>query len=505
VHPYYFLSYCHEPYDRYVERFHDDLAAEVRIRLAGSVEAPPEPVGFRDVSAMPVGSYWKRRLSDALGCCRSFVPLYSPEYFSSDFCGREWAVFERRMRLYEADQSVRPELVVPVLWKTVADLPAAAAEIQYLDDDFPEPYRAHGMEYLVRLWPDSVEYRTAVRVLADRIVRACRLHLLPPYVEFDLDRETGSFGAGGVPAQRLRRRGHVTFMVAAPVRDRLPSGRRNAEAYGGDPLDWSPYSVGAEPQDGDGRRGDGEPHGGGEPCGGAEPLATWAQQQVGGRRYTSDVEVVDAALPERVAAARGRNRIAVLLVDPWATLMPQYAAPLRGYDARNEPASGVLLPLHPPDTETMSQLGTLEPAVGRTFPRGFASGARHIGYGVTAERFVGRLMALVAEAQNALVRLADPRPDLAAAVPGPTLGGPAPAGPAPAGPAPAGPARGAQALDGAAPGGPVPGPRERVADRAGPPPSPAPPAAVNGQTGPPASGSGPDAPPAPGPREEAER
>jgi FxsC-like protein len=438
---YYFLSYTRRHQDGYVARFHADLSD----RLADRLRLPdPHRVGFRDVHEIHAGMRWREELEQALRSCRCFVPLYSAEYFDSAYCGREWAVFLRRLRTYEALENIRPNLVVPVLWRPVPEIPRAVEGIQYVDDGFPVLYRERGMEYLVRRARATDVYEAALERIADRIVAECGRHLLPPCEPFSIEQVTGTFGelvlrngsaaagsgapggTGGAGAE-TGRRGHVTFLLAAATRGNPPPGHPDpdpehagpASCYGSDPLDWNPYSHGrARPDEpapeapAEHGRPHGQPH---EP-----PLSTHAQQVVSGNRFSSAVDVVDEWLVDRVAKARRNHQVVVVLVDPWSARMAEYGDALRGLDARLEPASGVLLPAHGDPEEAPHEAEKLSVDIGETFPNNLALPVNpRFQYAVPREHFGRRLMEMVAAAQSALARLANPRADLRGSVPPP--------------------------------------------------------------------------------------
>ena len=110
--PYFFLSYAHTPKNHpkdkdpnvWVERFYRDLCAHVMqlTSLPAGV-----PAGFLDQQMQP-GEGWQERLSQALASCRVFVPLYSPRYFHSEQCGKEWYAFSQRAAYQQAADELAP-------------------------------------------------------------------------------------------------------------------------------------------------------------------------------------------------------------------------------------------------------------------------------------------------------------------------------------------------------------------------------------------------------------
>ncbi|MGQ0778565.1 MAG: TIR domain-containing protein [Pseudonocardiales bacterium] len=112
------LSYDREDGDGgYVKVFFDQLADELARRRAGWDK---HRVGYLDVK-VPTGSRWPDRLSEALGMCRVFLALYSPRYFESEYCGKEWWIFSERVREYETLTLRTPP--VPVVSSSGVDLP----------------------------------------------------------------------------------------------------------------------------------------------------------------------------------------------------------------------------------------------------------------------------------------------------------------------------------------------------------------------------------------------
>jgi hypothetical protein len=133
--PYFFLSYARTPRtdqnpsvdpNLWVHKLYADLSAEV-LELVNSPIA-----GFMD-REIRVGMPWSRQLMTALATCKVFVPLYSPRYFDSENCGKEWYVFSRRVLDQKARKPETEMAIVPALWVPVDErtLPGVAREIQF--------------------------------------------------------------------------------------------------------------------------------------------------------------------------------------------------------------------------------------------------------------------------------------------------------------------------------------------------------------------------------------
>jgi hypothetical protein len=120
----FFVSYARGDADEaYVERFTKDLEREIRVGLGLPLG---DAIGFLDVASVRVGTGWRGELTDALATCRTFLPLYTPGYFVSEQCAREWALFSQRLNAYRSIHQEVPNAILPVVWYTPTSLPARA-------------------------------------------------------------------------------------------------------------------------------------------------------------------------------------------------------------------------------------------------------------------------------------------------------------------------------------------------------------------------------------------
>src|SRR5512132_1470655 len=95
----FFFSYTRGNNDAYLRQFFKDLSEEVRIRK-GLPKDKDTPVGFFDQQEIELGATWDQTIIDALQESKVMVSIYSPGYFQSQYCGKEWDVFMQRCRLY---------------------------------------------------------------------------------------------------------------------------------------------------------------------------------------------------------------------------------------------------------------------------------------------------------------------------------------------------------------------------------------------------------------------
>ncbi|MFE0464598.1 FxSxx-COOH system tetratricopeptide repeat protein [Kitasatospora sp. NPDC058965] len=217
---YFFLSYARADDDGgAIGCFYQDLRAELA-QLDPEAERLP---AFLDVEQILLGADWERRLSRAINHCRVLVALYSPAYFASLYCGKEWTAFHRRTTAYQQDTGWDPGALVPVLWEPVpGGPPEPVARVQYLEPAMGGRYAELGLRHLLREARGGAEYRTVVEVLARRIGRAAGRVRLPPLPDLDLREVAGVFPPDP-PAERHSTRpvtpGHL-FVSYAPA-DRM--------------------------------------------------------------------------------------------------------------------------------------------------------------------------------------------------------------------------------------------------------------------------------------------
>jgi FxsC-like protein len=322
----FFLSYASDDDKRdkegessLVRSFFEELRAEVRDKAGGS---PPMADGsFIDV-ALPLGARWEQDLKKAACEAALFVPLMSATYFQSEWCGREWAIFEQRVTTLGGSAT----RFLPLIWiPTDEPWPQYAAWYQHtLDDknnaalrDAMDVYRERGLKWLVRFRNQekySVQYATVVSEIASWMVRTAKTSTLPP---LPLER------ARTIPA-----RFGPTVMAAAAAVDGADDAsvnsaqfaalvaRRNAvsntslrERYGGDRWDWMPfhpenqqrlYEILVDLARAAGLR------------------PTWFEQ--------------DAGVFEQIRALEARGQIVLVIVDPWSTEQHVLAGELQKLD-----------------------------------------------------------------------------------------------------------------------------------------------------------------------------
>ena len=287
---YFFLSYAHspplaqilagdpsEPPDEWVFAFFRDLRDAVQSRASGTSSLVP---GFFDRD-IPLDSDWKVALTHALGTAEVFVPLYSPEYLTRSWPGREWACFEQRLKSAKVANPLGRFL--PVLWIPLpADYrPRGLQEARSLaPESAAGPYLQNGLRALQRLTPYRSSYELVVSRLAERIVLLAESAPIEPSEVPDIDQMTSPFGAE-VDATVF------VVVVAAPALPDVPEGS-NREAYRNSGSEWRPFGRNQE-----------------------LPLAEYAQlvaEQLDFAVLVTEIEKAGGLL---------NNAPGVVLIDPW--------------------------------------------------------------------------------------------------------------------------------------------------------------------------------------------
>src|SRR6185436_137169 len=164
-----------------IRTFYQDLIRELRMQKG----LPEGNIGFFDGSDIEPGEAWSEQLVDALCTSRAFIPVYSPTYFTKEYCGKEWAIFRSRLGSYaeHSTEAINLPLIFPVLLLApdqIGALPQAAVDIQYMHDDFPSVYGEEGLRYMMRLSGYKDDYERFLTKFARKLIRATDTHHLPP-------------------------------------------------------------------------------------------------------------------------------------------------------------------------------------------------------------------------------------------------------------------------------------------------------------------------------------
>ncbi|WP_371681323.1 TIR-like protein FxsC [Streptomyces sp. NBC_01276] len=385
VQPYFFLSYAHTPRfgpggpdpDMWVERLFRDLCNHI---MALTDLPAGSEAGFMD-REIRSGEGWSERLGAALATCRVFVPLFSPRYFASEMCGKEWFAFAQRAIQHGALSNQRAEAIVPALWVPVppSQLPGPAERLQFNHNTFGERYVTDGLYGLIKLRGYAEQYEQAVYELARRIVRVAETVRLDPVRPLDYRLVPSAFGPaggrhaagpGGGPARTL----HVT--VAAASRHDLPAGR-SPEYYGESALEWNPYHPVAR-----------------------MPIAYVAEDLVKNLNYQTTMSSFDDEAGH-FDSKQPPTRPEILIVDRWAVEDEHRRQRLAAFDQEHRPWINVVVPWNRYDHQSRAKETELARRLEETLPVKMGQGraaCRAAANGVANMETLGQILPQVVEA-----------------------------------------------------------------------------------------------------------
>ncbi|MFD8303059.1 TIR domain-containing protein [Streptomyces sp. NPDC059690] len=168
---YFVTSFAATEQRGYASRFHDDLDAEVSRQLGGRKIRTGRCVESPSAEA-------RRALVAEAGV---LVVLYSPDFFADSACGRDWAVFQRRLGHVPAqDCSGAVRARVLVRWRPLDSRPPGLPWAPRLDGDALTDYNEGGLhEVIRRQGRPSAAYRAALRTIAEQVREGNRAALPP--------------------------------------------------------------------------------------------------------------------------------------------------------------------------------------------------------------------------------------------------------------------------------------------------------------------------------------
>ncbi|HEY0321990.1 MAG TPA: P-loop NTPase fold protein [Pyrinomonadaceae bacterium] len=181
----FYLSYSRSEDNSFIKRFYLDLCRDIA-RLVGS-DVDPEQLGFFKSSSIEMGEEWERSVAEAISTCRTFVCLYSPGYFKSEYCGKEFQIFLDRVRTYKspADGLGSPRFIFSILWdggeQLQKSLPDVAAKLQYVPAGISGLVSSGGLYPLMKAGMlDEGDYYQFLQRLSKSIVNEAKQLPLPP-------------------------------------------------------------------------------------------------------------------------------------------------------------------------------------------------------------------------------------------------------------------------------------------------------------------------------------
>jgi FxsC-like protein len=257
--------------------------------------------GFFAGRTIETGEDWKDELVENLKSCHVLVSLYSPNYFKSPHCGREWQVYYDRFqenKVKPPPDVVKPEVILPVLWTAeLLDIPKEVTEIQDKSKtDYPDVYQTYGLSYLMRSSARS-KYEDFVHKFGRRLAEMLRAQGDPKVRPVqDYDEIDPVFPPGSKRGLTL-----VRYVFFAGLKGEMQTHRQKWDGYGiyVNRKDWRPCHP-------DENREAGEI---------ASSLAAAAGK-------TFEFIEPGEKLKDRLKAATELENIVVIVVDPWSMSIP---------------------------------------------------------------------------------------------------------------------------------------------------------------------------------------
>jgi FxsC-like protein len=339
----FFLSYTRSNYSDYLQRFFDDLSQAVRDTRGLPRNAV---VGFFDQNEIELGAEWDETIRKALMTSRVMVGVYSPAYFKSSYCGREWQAFHHRREHWSAQDGGKEtdgglaRIIRPLVWmppetdeKGRSALPAAVHErvraVQYMRGDPDDKINSEGLAYLLKR---GSRFRNAYLDFIDALARsivasADRYGGLPVPPVPGLGQLCNAFVAdttAGPIAPPARSARHVRFAYFAADPSEFEAARDPSAYLDRGGPDWKPFL----------------PHV-------SRKIGALVQEIVAaeGLEFTSDELQFDGDLDEAIESALRERKIVVLRVDAWSVdWKSAYFDALRRFDTRNFRNCTVLVP-----------------------------------------------------------------------------------------------------------------------------------------------------------------
>jgi FxsC-like protein len=351
----FFLSYAREnDRDKHLSNFYRDLTNTIL-----EFTAPGEGEdGFFDVRSVNLGGHWRDELISALQNCRTFISLYSPAYFTKDYCGKEWQFFRSRQTAYRSSlpsPNASVGLMLPVLWVPEArlpkSLPEAVSEIQHKHSDFGEVYAREGLRQLMALRKYRDHYREFLVKFANKLIQATVMHAIPPLAAPPSINEIESAfrRSDDVLSADAHRTGprSVQFIFVAGRRDELREVREKLDFYGEEGgYDWQPFHPDL-----------------------VDEVGIIAQEVAWREKLHYKFVQLDENIIERLDEAESQNSIVAVIVDAWTLYLSRYSAGMCAYDRRNFVNCVVLITWNGRDRETEINRSTLVNKMWGTFPR----------------------------------------------------------------------------------------------------------------------------------------
>ena len=301
------LNILHPQDASFIRRFFSDLEADLvqHPQIVGN-----DDICFFDTTNIETGTDWNEELSDAAACSRVAVALFSPSYFNSVWCGREFQVFLDRRK--SAAKSNPPVTVLPVIWMRHDAVPESAGMLQNSDNaipsaPFPSDYRQIGLRQIMQL-NDEQQYTQTRIALGARILKAAKAARLPELTGLNLRNYASAWetpeSLAPKPISESVKKTCFVFL----------------SSFG---WDWRPYAE-------------------------HKPVGAIAQQITGDIGVQYEEIPCNATLRTRLSDANQRRIPTVLITDPSSLTNPTITSEMQDYDNRYYLNCGLIVPWNVP-------------------------------------------------------------------------------------------------------------------------------------------------------------
>lgn len=292
--PVFFVSYARRDFEypvfrEFLNTFVNDIAALV----AQNIGRSHLDIAYIDVNDIHAGELWSPELADSLKLCAVGMPLFSPNYFTRESCGKEFQVFLDRSNRKKGSSGI-----VPVRWANrLPPLPTCAKAIQLTDQSFPVEYTSMGMQQLLQLRAALPgKYELTINALANRVVDAFLHGALQPIGEFDFDTVVSAWDVETAGDPQSHTKGNISKTCFVYVAR--------------DGWDWMPYE------------------------GNPSSIGAMAQQISGELGVRYEEIPCDAGLASKLKAANASDVPTILLADPNSFADDRFAQPMKQYDSQ---------------------------------------------------------------------------------------------------------------------------------------------------------------------------
>lgn len=386
--PYFFLSYSRKDApDGFLYKFYNDLCRELLIR-GGPTVGPAHSVGFLDTNQKP-GTDWAINTGEALGNCTVFVPVYSPNYFTSSYCGKEWHGFTRRLAIHQRTHDIALASIVPCQWvRLLEESPQAAQFVQDTRDNFGPEYKEYGLRFLMQLKENESKYKDFLVKFTYMLVGAGTRQSADSLSDINLLTEEDAFAVEAAPIRtaqnqsaRARDAARVTFVVAAASRGEMEGIRTTVDVYGDDWTDWRPYHPSCP-----------------------DPIALRAQSVASSQHMLVGFDPIDEGIFQLLEKAQRRNEVVVIIVDPWAVGLDEYKRIFKKLDSLRYRTAAVVVPWESADVIEGKVRDALYLCLANWVESGKSAFRQDISSMEEFEKILGQMMV---EIQNRILRWAE--------------------------------------------------------------------------------------------------